>query len=207
MLGINKLNFKGRFEMKKNLMFMLTLALLIFVSGNAVAQDSNLRLELHGGIGLPTFDIADAAEIGPGAGVGIWYSPVDARWTLGAEADFGMHGGADVDVDGETETGPDVNVYHLMGKAGYFVYASDDSKLQVVVNAGAGMVMFDIDAPDTDMESYFGINAGSKIYYAVSPSIDFVVSLQGDISFTDEDVLGTNNAWVWPLSLGFAIKL
>ena len=121
--------------MKKSLGSILILTLLAFVGGNTAAEDSNLRLEAHGGIGLPTFDIADVAEIGPGGGVGIWYSPVDAKWTLGAEADLGMHGGADYEIAGEMETGPDVNVYHLMGKAGYFVYHSSDSKLQLALNA------------------------------------------------------------------------
>lgn len=184
--------------MKKLFIFSLAMAFLSLAGTSVHAQETTMRLEARGGFGLPTFDIADAAEIGPGGGVGIWYSPVDARWTLGAEGDIGMHGGAD--------NGPDVNVYHLMGKAGYFVYASSDNKIQVVLNAGAGMVMFDVDAPGADMESYLAINAGGKIYYALSQSVDFVVSLQGDIAFTDKDVLGTDNAWVWPLGVGLAIK-
>lgn len=193
--------------MRRILMAVLTVASLVLVSGNVNAEGSGVRLEAHGGIGLPTFDIADAAEIGPLGGVGLWYSPVDARWTLGAEADLGFHGGADVEVAGETITGPDVNVYHFMGKVGYFVYSSPDGKTHLVLNGGAGAVMFDVDAPGADMETYLAINAGGKLYYALSPAVDFVLSLQGDISFTDKDVLGTDNAWVWPLAVGFAIKL
>jgi len=183
-----------------NKLFMLSLVILFMALGGTpgFAKESTMRLEARGGFGLPTFDIADAAEIGPGGGVGFWFSPVNARWTLGVEGDIGMHSGAD--------NGPDVNVYHLMGKAGYLVYAGSDNKMQLVLNAGAGMVMFDVDAPGADMESYPAINAGGKIYYALSPSIDFVVSLQGDISFTDKDVLGTDNSWVWPLGVGLAFK-
>jgi hypothetical protein len=33
------------------------------------------------------------------------------------------------------------------------------------------------------------------------------MSPQGDIAFTDEDVLGTDNAWVWPFSVGVRINL
>lgn len=193
--------------MKKLVTIALVLAVMILAGNSVAAEKSGVRLEAHGGIGLPTFDIADVAEIGPLGGVGFWYSPVDARWTVGAEADLGIHGGADVDVAGETITGPDVSVYHFMGKAGYFVYSSPDGKTQLVLNAGAGAVMFDVDAPGADMETYLAINAGGKLYYALSPAVDFVVSLQGDISFTDKDVLGTDNAWVWPLAVGFAIKL
>jgi len=193
--------------MNRILLITLSLAFVAFISGTASAEDSGIRIEAHGGIGLPTFDIADVAEIGPGGGVGFWYSPVDARWTVGAEADFGVHGGKDIDVAGQTTTGPDVNVYHVMGKAGYFVYDKPDSKIQFAVNAGVGMVMFDVDAPGADMESYMAINAGGKLFYELSPMIDFVVSLQGDISFTDEDVMGTDNAWVWPLAVGVSFKL
>lgn len=189
----------------RNMLLTLTV-LLLAIGGNAAAENGSVRVEAHGGIGLPTFDIADVAEIGPGGGVGFWYSPVDARWTAGLEADFGMHGGADVEMEGETYTGPDVNVYHVMGKAGYYLYSNADSKLQFVVNAGVGMVMFDIDSPGADMESYLAINAGGKIYYAVTPTIDFVVSLQGDIAFSDKDVVGTDNSWVWPLGVGLSFK-
>jgi hypothetical protein len=184
--------------MKKSIIISLVAVFLTLAGNSVFAQESTIRLEARGGFGLPTFDIADAAEIGPGGGVGIWYSPVNAGWTLGAEGDFGIHGGAD--------NGPDINVYHLMGKAGYIVYASSDNKMQLVLNGGAGMVMFDVDAPGADMKSYPAINAGGKIYYALSPSFDFVVSLQGDIAFTNKDVLGTDNAWVWPIGVGFAIK-
>lgn len=58
-----------------------------------------------------------------------------------------------------------------------------------------------------DMNTYSAINAGGKLLYALSPKIDFVVSLHGDISFTDKDVLGTDDAWVWPLALGFSFNL
>jgi len=193
--------------MKKTTMTLLTVFVAVLIGSGVAAQESTVKLEAHGGIGLPTFDIADAAEIGPLGGVGFWYTPADSRLTFGAEFDFGMHGGADVVDNNQTVAGPDVNVYHAMAKAGYLVSAEPDSKTQLVLNAGVGMVMFDVDAPGADMESYFAINAGGKLYYALSPKVDFVLSLQGDIAFTDADVLGTDNAWVWPLGVGFAIKL
>ncbi|MBD3257349.1 outer membrane beta-barrel protein [candidate division GN15 bacterium] len=192
--------------MKKGMLVVFAIAMLM-VSGNVAAQDKQIRLEARGGIGLPTFDIADVAKIGGLGGVGVWYTPIDSRLTFGAEADFGMHPGEDATVGNQTVSGPDVNVYHFMGKVGYNIYTSPDNKLNLVVNGGAGAVMFNVDAEGFDMETYLAINAGGKLYYAISPSVDFVVSLQGDISFTDEEVVGTDNAWVWPLGVGFAIKL
>ena len=108
--------------MRKSVMVVLTVAALALAGANVSAQDPEMRLEVHGGIGLPTFDIADVAKAGPLGGVGFWYSPADAKWALGAEADLGFHGGADMDSAGTSYSGPDVNVYHFMGKAGYFVY-------------------------------------------------------------------------------------
>ncbi|MBD3332010.1 outer membrane beta-barrel protein [candidate division GN15 bacterium] len=197
---------QGEKVMRKGLAIVCALAVLT-IGGTASAEGSGVRIEARGGIGLPTFDIADVAKIGGLGGVGVWYTPTDSKWTFGAEADFGIHPGEDLEVGSATVEGPDVNVYHLMGKAGYNLYSSDDGKLDVIANLGAGAVMFDVDVEGADMETYLAINAGGKIYYALSSQIDFVVSLQGDIAFTDKDVLGTDNAWVWPLGVGIAIKL
>ena len=194
--------------MKRFGIIVLVAVFAAFAAGNASAlgEPKQVLIEAHVGIGLPTFDIADAAKVGPLGGVGFWYTPVDQKWALGAEADFGMHPGADIEVLGETTEGPDVNVYHFMGKAGYFVYNSPDGKARILLNAGAGAVMFDVDVAGADMETYLAINAGGKLYYAVSPAVDFVVSLQGDIAFSDKAALGTDNSWVWPLGVGIAVK-
>ena len=161
---------------------------------SAQAIDRRISLEARGGINVPTFDITDAAEAGPsfGAGIGVRVAP---RVTLLGEADFGFHGGADLAAGG---SGPDVNVYHFMGKVGFDVFRRD--KWSILVNAGAGALTFDVDGGPS--ETYFAINVGAKIGYAVSPVVDLVLSPQGDIAFTDEAVLGTDNAWVWPFAVG-----
>ncbi len=40
----------------------------------------------------------------------------------------------------------------------------------------------------------------------VADQVDVVISPQGDIAFSDEDVVGTNNAWVWPLTAGINFR-
>ncbi len=58
-----------------------------------------------------------------------------------------------------------------------------------------------------DTETYFAINAGAKIYIMVADQVDLVISPQGDIAFSDKDVLGTDNAWVWPLTAGINFRI
>ena len=49
-------------------------------------------------------------------------------------------------------------------------------------------------------------NAGAKLGIKLTDSVQFLISPQGDIAFSDEAVLGTDNSWVWPLGLGFRIQ-
>jgi hypothetical protein len=60
-------------------------------------------------------------------GAGIWYSPVDQRWALGTEADFGFQS--------------DGKIYHFVGKAAYIVYTSQDGRFDIMLNAGAGVMI------------------------------------------------------------------
>jgi hypothetical protein len=36
--------------------------------------------------------------------------------------------------------------------------------------------------------------------------VDFLISPQGDIAFSDEAEVGTSNSWVWPFGVGLRIK-
>jgi hypothetical protein len=153
-------------------------------------------LEARGGSTVPTFDIADAVEAGPsfGAGVGVRVAP--RIWLMG-DVDFGFHPGADL-VTGTP--GADVDVYHFMAKAGVELLRPGTSPWSVVLNLGAGAVNFRPEGGDA--RTYPAINAGAKIGYQVSPRLTLLLSPQGDIAFTDEDELGTTNAWVWPFTAG-----
>lgn len=156
--------------------------------------DRPINLELRGTAMLPTFDIADAANLGFGGGAGIGYRVTD-KFRVMADFDLGIHG---TDVTDFT-----INTYHYMGKVGFD--AVDNEKLLLTVNLGAGAVTFGGDLPSSS--TYFAINAGAKLAIKVSPMFDLLISPQGDIAFADEAELGTTNAWVWPLAVGFRVKL
>jgi len=161
-------------------------ALVLTVSASAQTQVS---FEARGGFAVPTFDISDAADPGPVFGGGLMVH-VGSGVKLMADADFGLHPGAN--------NGPDVNVYHFMGKIGYDVLASQGGPVSLILNAGAGIMMFDVDVAGADAETYFGINAGAKIGYAVTPQVTIFASPQGDIAFSDDP----STSWVWPFAAG-----
>ena len=177
--------------------------MLVGIGGRAEAQETARRvtLEARGGLNVPTFDIADAVDGGPsfGAGVGLEVSP--RIWLLG-DVDFGFHSGADL--VGGIE-GPDAKVYHFIGKVGYAVIPPGSSPWSVILNAGGGAMMFDVDGGQSS--TYLAINVGAKIAYRLSPKVSLLLSPQGDIAFTDEDEVGTSTAWVWPFTVGFQVGL
>jgi hypothetical protein len=174
--------------------FVAAAALFGVNAMDASAQSyDKMSFEIRGTSVVPTFDIADVANVGWGGGVGLGYLASD-KVRLMADFDFGAHG---------TDT-PDVtiNTYHYMAKVGYEVFSSD--KVTFSVNLGAGAVTFGGDLPDS--YTYPAINAGAKLGIQLSPSVDFLISPQGDIAFSDEAEVGTSNSWVWPFGVGLRIK-
>ena len=173
------------------------LTLAVGASVNAVAaQDPSERpvaFELRAIGMVPTFDIADAADVGPGFGAGIGYR-LSPAVTLMADFDMAVHPTPTPDFD--------INTLHYMGKVGYDVYARD--RVTVTVNLGAGVLQFAGDLPES--KSYFAINAGAKVAIALSDAVELLISPQGDIAFTKEEDLGTSNAWVWPLGAGLRFR-
>lgn len=166
-----------------------------FVQGAAAQSQTTakLALEVRGVAVVPTFDIADAADIGPGFGAGLGYR-VAEKVSLMADFDMGIH---------PTPTpNSDINTLHYMAKVGYDVFVGE--RVTVTANLGAGVVQFGGDLPET--KSYFAINAGAKIAVALSDAVDLLISPQGDIAFTKEAELGTTNAWVWPFGAGLRFR-
>jgi Outer membrane protein beta-barrel domain len=178
-------------------------ALLLAIATPASAQVAERRvtLEVRGGLNVPTFDIGDAVDAGPsiGAGAAVQVAP---RWWLMGDVDLGFHSGAEV-VSGFE--GPDVNVAHYVAKVGYSLLPEGSSPWSVIVNAGAGALTFDTDGGSSS--TYPAINVGAKIGYRLTPRVSLVLSPQGDIAFTDEDEVGTSNAWVWPFTAGIRVGL
>jgi len=181
-------------------------ALLLVVGSTAQAQrpERPFVIEARGGIYVPTFDITDLADAGPGAGATFGYMVTPKIMVFG-EADFGFHSASD---DFAAVVGDiDINVYHYMAKAGYVVYEGPDQKLKVLLNAGVGAMTFDPDVDGAETNTYFAINAGAKLYYLFAQNVGFVLSPQGDIAFTSEDDGFTGStAWVWPFTAGFFVN-
>jgi hypothetical protein len=175
----------------------MTAAALVLAAAPASAQAPKLFVEALGGAVVPTFDIADVATTGGayGAALGVRLSP---RWVLMGEFDYGMH------KDEATET-VDINTSHYMGKLGYSLTGPRTRGWEAIVNLGAGAVSFDVEG--ADRYTYFAINAGAKLSYNFNRTFAVVLSPQGDIAFSKEAELTTNNAWVWPVTAGFRINL
>jgi Outer membrane protein beta-barrel domain len=179
-------------------------AVLVFgAAATAEAQDAPQRftVEARGGLNVPTFDISDAVDGGPSVGAGIGFQVSSSLWLLG-DVDLGFHSGAEFAGGAE---GPDVKVYHYVAKVGYAVVPEGPSPWSVILNAGGGALTFAVDGGSSN--TYPAINVGAKIAYRLSPRVSFLVSPQGDIAFTDEDEIGTSNAWVWPFTAGIRIGI
>ncbi len=172
---------------------IVALAVMALAGPTSVAaQEAGQRqffFEVRGGVNVPTFDVADAVDAGVGVG-GTFGVMVAPRVWLLAEGDFGFHGSA-------IQSGPDVDVFHYMGKVGYEVYNND--QVSVLLNAGAGVLNFRPDGGGSTTDVAIGV--GGKIAFAVSEQIAIVISPQGDIAFTDGDT-----AWVWPFTAGIRVN-
>ena len=182
-----------------------SVALVLALSpGTATAQmmddRAQVEIDLRGGFYVPTFDISDAADPGFGFGAGIGI-PVGERLTVRGNADFGFHSGAEVD---GVELA-DINVYHYIAGLGVVLYRSPDGKFELGANAGGGLMTFDPDVDGADSYTYPAINVGATMAYQVSPSVSLLLSPQGDIAFSDEEEVGTDNSWVWPFTAGIRI--
>jgi hypothetical protein len=177
--------------------------MLLGIASTAQAQwaERRLSVEARGGFNVPTFDISDAVDAGPSVGLGAAVQFAPKLWLMG-DVDLGFHSGADLAGGGEA---PDVKVYHYVAKLGYELLSAGQSPWSVIVNAGAGALTFDVDGAGS--KTYPAINVGAKIGYRLSPRVQLLLSPQGDIAFTDNEDVGTSNAWVWPFTAGVRIGL
>ena len=177
--------------------------MLLGIASTAQAQGAERRvsIEARGGVNVPTFDISDAVDAGPSVGLGAGVRFAPKLWLMG-DVDLGFHSGAELAGGGAA---PDVRVYHYVAKLGYELLSDGQSPWSVIVNAGAGALTFD--AGGAGSNTYPAINVGAKIGYRLSPRLSLLLSPQGDIAFTDDKELGTNNSWVWPFTAGVRIRL
>lgn len=185
----------------RNLGWTSTAMGVVAVLASAGAAAAQVDVSARAGLGVPTFDIADAADVGfdVGAGVGIWLSD---RVVARGNVDLGFHPGAETD----GVEGPDVDVRHYIAGLGLLL-TDPANPFYVIVNAGAGALTFDLDVEGAESSTSFAINAGAELGYWLSDSFSVFASPQGDIAFTDEDELGTSNAWVWPFTAGLKVRI
>jgi hypothetical protein len=167
----------------------------------AQSVERRVSIEARGGFNVPTFDISDAVDAGPSFGLGAAVQFAPKLWLMG-DVDLGFHSGADLAGGGKA---PDVKVYHYVAKLGYELLSEGRSPWSVIVNAGAGALTFDADGAGAN--TYPVINVGAKIGYRLSSRVQLLLSPQGDIAFTDDEDVGTSNAWVWPFTAGVRIGL
>ena len=182
---------------------LLSGLMLLGMASTVPAQSVERRvsIEARGGFNVPTFDISDAVDAGPSFGLGAAVRFAPKLWLMG-DVDLGFHSGADLPGGGEA---PDVKVYHYVAKLGYELLSEGQSPWSVIVNAGAGALTFDADGAGAN--TYPAINVGAKIGYRLSSRVQLLLSPQGDIAFTDDEDVGTSNAWVWPFTAGVRIGL
>ncbi|MDX1578779.1 MAG: outer membrane beta-barrel protein [Gemmatimonadota bacterium] len=169
------------------------------IAGFALAAPSAAQVDINAraGLGVPTFDIDDAADPGFNVGGGIAIGLTERLFARG-NVDFGFHPGAN--------DGPDVDVRHYIAGVGLLL-TDPANPFYISVNLGAGALNFDIDVEGVESTTSFAINAGAEIGYWVSEQFSIFASPQGDIAFTDEAELGTDNAWVWPFTAGIKVRL
>ena len=181
---------------------LLALAILALPASLAAqAPDRPFSFNLRGGLNVPTFDISDVADAGPSFGAGVKVR-VSERIFLRGNADFGFHPGAEISpgIDG-----PDVDVFHYVAGVGYML-TPPESPFYASINLGAGALNFAVDAPGDPSFTYFAINAGGELGYWLNDNVAIFFSPQGDIAFSDEAEVGTDNSWVWPVSAGIEIR-
>jgi hypothetical protein len=175
---------------------VVVLAATVFAARPALAQeDKRLFVEGLGGFVVPTIDIADVATAGAAFGATLGYR-LNPSWVLMGEVDYGMH-------EDEPTGTVDITTLHYIAKVGYSLTGPRERGWEATVNLGAGAVTFDVDGGES--YTYPAINAGAKLAYHFNPSFALVLSPQGDIAFSDEDELGTTNAWVWPVTAGVRV--
>lgn len=190
-----------RRETKYTMSTLLALALLALPAGlSAQAPERPFSFNLRGGLNVPTFDIADVADAGPSFGAGVKVR-LSERIFLRGNAEFGFHSGAEI----AGVEGPDVDVFHYIAGVGYLL-TPPGSPFYASVNLGAGALNLAVDAPGDPSFTYFAINAGGELGYWLNDNVSIFFSPQGDIAFSDEAEVGTDNSWVWPFTAGVEIR-
>lgn len=178
-------------------LFAAAITAIVAVPGTVAAQ-SDFDFVISGGIAAPLSDVADAWE------VGVNFTFIGDYWFKDRLA-FRVEVGADLltgeDIPGKSGGLPDLEIYRFGAGLAYSLTDRASSKLNVLINGGGGLSLFDTEAlgssstTDDLTEVYFHLNGGAEVGYKVSDRITLGLQAQFVVAFTDEDDIAfLNNA-------------
>ncbi len=150
----------------------------------ALAQHE-FQISGRGGIGIPTGDLADIADVGPTFGIKLAYR-VHPRVRLRVDGDVEIYDGAGLNNGTEA---PDLTLWHYNGGAEFEVLQPGRSPWNVVVNGGAGATTFDSDRFSSGgdfNETYFTLNGGVEVGYHVRSNVRVFAAGQLFVMFADD---------------------
>ncbi|KPJ90456.1 MAG: hypothetical protein AMS18_10875 [Gemmatimonas sp. SG8_17] len=176
---------------------LLALTLVSGFAASAYPQISRHGLEVRGGVAIPAFDFADVSKPGPAFGLGYQFHPT-GNWLVMFDADYSSQPADD--------DGLKVTIYHFLGKLGIDL-VDRASPWSFILNAGAGLLLFDFEQEIFGTKRYFGTNFGAKVGYAPTERVTVYANVQADVAFSESSgLIPTSNAWVWPVTLGLAYR-
>lgn len=177
---------------------LTALVLLGASAAPAAAQENPVSFDFRGGVGVPTGDLADAADPGPAFNIGVNFR-VAERLSARVEGGAQLHPGA-VDLEEELQEGINelsVDLVHLHAGLRYHAMQPEERGWFVDLGAGAGLSNLHIPRVEAGVgptavilnvdELYFSANGGLTGGYRVTDSASLFVDGQAYFVFGDEE--------------------
>lgn len=165
-------------------------ALLAFLPTRLDAQQQKrFRVDGHGGVVLPTGDLADSHDAGPTAGIGLAYQ-IHPRIALRADGSIDWLQTAELATGVNT---PDLRLWHYNAGVEFDLLPERIDNWSLTTNVGAGATTFDMDELQLTNEvgsdfsqTYFSVNGGAEVGYNVNRNLEFFLGAQTNVMFADE---------------------
>lgn len=156
------------------------------------------------GVGLPVGDLGDAFDPGVAGdlGVGVRLNP---------RISLRLDGGAEFlslkeEVPSFAGTASDLTLWHYGATVGLDLVPPMRTPFRVTALLGGGGTTLEF--RDTDRtETYPGVNGGLRFGYQVDENVKVFADGRARLAITDEEDLGTDNAWSIPLTAGVEIAI
>lgn len=173
---------------------VLFAALLVWLPGQAAAQQVGVNVDGHGGVALPASNLGDFQDLGPSFGLGFEYELAD-RVALRASGSLDLlKGAADEDISA-TFAAPDVSLFHYHGGIALRLSPPEATAWDVSVNLGVGATTVDSDdfpagaatpaGESSFSATYFSLHPGLTIGYDVNEQVGVFVRGDGHFAFAD----------------------